>query len=260
MPDYFDRLLARYAPAADSSGGSGGSGGSSGPDSSGGSGARVRVRPRLPGPFERAEALRQGPPEPDEPAALLPSALQPSRPALPLMTRPGRETHTERHTVVRTEQAPQPAGDGPPAPYPAPAPTPLLRPSAAPAPALRPGTAEGTRAARRGGPSAPDAPPTAPAVAAAPARPSAGFARTAVPTAPRGSDTAAARGALGSVGRRAPRPADRVVHVQIGRLEVSAAPTAGTNGSPGGRPAQPAGRPAPVLTLDDYLSRGGKRD
>ncbi|MEE1739337.1 hypothetical protein [Streptomyces sp. BE147] len=252
MPDYFDRLLARYAPVADSSGGPGG------PDSSG---ARVRVRPRLPGPFERAEALRQAPPEPDEPAALLPSAPPHSRPALPLTTRPGRETHTERHTVVRTEQAPRPAWDGPPALSPAPASTPLPRPSAAPAPARRPGTAEGARAARRGGPSAPDAPPTAPAVAAAPVPPSAGFARTAASTAPRGSDTAAARGAaLGSVGRRAPRPADRVVHVQIGRLEVSAAPTAGTNGPPGGRPAQPAGRPAPVLTLDDYLSRGGKRD
>ncbi|MFI8435692.1 hypothetical protein ACIGJO_18450 [Streptomyces sp. NPDC079020] len=246
MPDYFDRLLARYAPVADSS------------DGPGGSGARVRVRPRLPGPFERAEALRQEPPEADEPAALLPSAPPPAPGALPLTARPGRETHTERHTVVRTEQAPRPAGDGRPDLSPAPAPTPLPRPSAAPAPAPRRGTAEGTRAARRGGP---DAPATAPPVAAAPVPQSAGFARTAAPTVPRGSDTAAARGAaLGSVGRRAPRPADRVVHVQIGRLEVSAAPAAGTNGPPGGRPAQPAGRPAPVLTLDDYLSRGGKRD
>ncbi|MEK8145419.1 hypothetical protein NKH18_40795 [Streptomyces sp. M10(2022)] len=48
--------------------------------------------------------------------------------------------------------------------------------------------------------------------------------------------------------------------MQIGRLEVSAAPPPGANGSPAGRPAQQAGRPAPVLTLDDYLSRGGKRD
>lgn len=42
MPDYFDRLLARYTPVP-----------------AAGAGA-ARVRPRLPGPFERVEALRAG--------------------------------------------------------------------------------------------------------------------------------------------------------------------------------------------------------
>ncbi|MFD9421605.1 MULTISPECIES: hypothetical protein [unclassified Streptomyces] len=247
MPDYFDRLLARYAPVAAA-------------DDTEGSGARVYVRPRLPGPFERAEAVRQGPPEPDEPAALIPSAPPPAS-GPPRSMRPEREVHTERHTVVRTEQAPPPGESDRPVRPPAPAPTPLLRPSAAASALLRPGTTEGARAARQGDPSAPDAPAPAPSVAGAPAPAVTGFARTAAPVAPRDSDTAAARGATpGSVGRRAPRPADRVVHVRIGRLEVSAAPPPGANGSPGGPPAQQTGRPAPVLTLDDYLSRGGKRD
>ncbi|MCX4677176.1 hypothetical protein OG413_18035 [Streptomyces sp. NBC_01433] len=247
MPDYFDRLLARYAPVATA-------------DDTGGSGARVHVRPRLPGPFERAEAVRQGQPEPDEPAALIPSAPPPAS-GPPRPWRPEREVHTERHTVVRTEQAPPPGESDRPVRPPAPAPTPLLRPSAAASPLLRPGTAEAARAARRGDPSASDAPAPAPAVATSRAPVAAEFARTSAPVEPRGSDTAAARGAApGSVGRRAPRPADRVVHVRIGRLEVSAAAPPGASGSPGGRTAQQTGRPAPVLTLDDYLSRGGKRD
>ncbi|WP_329206310.1 hypothetical protein OG257_08890 [Streptomyces sp. NBC_00683] len=242
MPDYFDRLLARYTPVAAAT------------DDTG-----VRVRPRLSGPFERAEALRYGQPEPDEPAALLPSAPQAAtNPDLPV--RPAREVHTERHTVVRTEQAPQPAEPGQPVRPAAAGPAPLLRHRAAPSPKTRPRGTDGTRAERRGQQSARDDTTPAPVTAAAPARAAAPPRAAALPT-PRDSDTAAARGAaLASVGRRAPRPAERVVHVQIGRLEVSAAPPPGAHGSPAGRPAQPAGRPAPVLTLADYLSRGGKRD
>ncbi|MFE6036916.1 hypothetical protein [Streptomyces sp. NPDC056452] len=245
MPDYFDRLLARYTPVA---------------AATDDTGARVRVRPRLSGPFERAEALRHGQPEPDEPAALLPSA--PRAATNPGQSvRPAREVHTERHTVVRTEQAPQPAEPGQPVRSAAAVPAPLLRPPAAPSPEARPSGTDGTRAARRGRPSAPDDPASAPVTAAAPARAAAAPPRAALLPMPRDSDSAAARGAaLASVGRRAPRPAERVVHVQIGRLEVSAAPPPGASGSPSGRPAQPAGRPAPVLTLADYLSRGGKRD
>ncbi|MFD4690340.1 hypothetical protein [Streptomyces sp. NPDC058463] len=245
MPDYFDRLLARYTPVA---------------AATDDTGVRVRVRPRLSGPFERAEALRYGQPEPDEPAALLPSAPQAATsPDVPV--RPAREVHTERHTVVRTEQAPQPAEPGHPVRPAAAGPAPMLRHRAAPSPKSRLRGADGTRAARRGQPSAPDDPTPAPVTAAAPAQAAAAPPRAAVLPTPRDSDTAAARGAaLASVGRRAPRPAERVVHVQIGRLEVSAAPPPGANGSPAGRPAQPAGRPAPVLTLADYLSRGGKRD
>ncbi|MGW3723516.1 hypothetical protein ACWD8L_42010, partial [Streptomyces sp. NPDC005133] len=80
------------------------------------------------------------------------------------------------------------------------------------------------------------------------------------PARPRGADTAAARGAaLNGVGRRPPRPAERVVHVQIGRLEVSAAPPPGASRPAGGHPDH-TGRRAPALTLDDYLSRGERRD
>ncbi|MFB4421159.1 hypothetical protein C5F59_008690 [Streptomyces sp. QL37] len=246
MADYFDRLLARYTPAAAA-------------DGTGGPGTRVRVRPRLSGPFERAEALRHGPPEPDEPAALIPSAPRADEGRLHLV-RPGLEVRTERHTVVRTEQAPQP-GQGQPS-LPAEAfPAPLLRPPVTPSPKSRPGGEEAGRAARRARSTAPDAPAPAPAAPGGPAQPAPAPLRVAALPAPRGSDSAAARGAVpGPVGRRAPRQAERVVHVQIGRLEVSAAPPPGANASPAGRPVQRTGRPAPVLTLDDYLSRGGKRD
>ncbi|MDX2731877.1 hypothetical protein PV683_16725, partial [Streptomyces sp. AK08-01B] len=78
---------------------------------------------------------------------------------------------------------------------------------------------------------------------------------------PRGADTAAARGAAPSgIGRRPPRPAERVVHVQIGRLEVSAAPPPGASRPAGGGHPDRTGRRAPALTLDDYLSRGERRD
>ncbi|MER5556013.1 hypothetical protein ABT001_30815 [Streptomyces sp. NPDC002793] len=244
MADYFDRLLARYTPVATADD----------------TGARVRVRPRLSGPFERAEALRYGPPGPDEPAPLIPSAPRadgdPYRPV-----GPDREVRTERHTEVRTERVPWPGGTEQRLLNAADAPAPVLRLSADPAPKARPGGAEGARAVRRGRSPAPDQPAVAPFAPAAPAPVPAAPARAAVPVVPRGSGSpAAVRGAgLGSVGRRAPRQAERVVHVQIGRLEVSAAPRSGA-AAPAGRPAQRTGRPAPVLTLDDYLSRGRKRD
>ncbi|QNE74115.1 hypothetical protein F0344_05400 [Streptomyces finlayi] len=245
MPDYFDRLLVRYTPAGAA-------------DDARDPGTRVRVRPRSAGPFERAEALRHGPPEPDEPAALIPSApaIAPDRPR---SLRPDREVRTERHTVVRTEQVPAPGDARRPAPPAVPAPPP--RSPAAPSPTARPDGTGRVRAVHRGRPSAPDDATSAPLLTAGPAPVAAPPARAAARPAPRDSAAAAARGAvLGSVGRRASRPAERVVHVQIGRLEVSAAPQPGANGSPAGRPAQRTGRPAPVLTLDDYLSRGGKRD
>lgn len=247
MPDYFDRLLARYTPVA-------------GADVTDGPGARVRVRPRLSGPFERAEALRHGQPEQDEPAALIPSAPRAVPEVRPV--RPDREPRTERHTVVRTEQAPRPGEPEQPVPPRSATPaSPLPRPAATASPAGRPGAAQDARAARRGQPSAPDDPMPGSATAAAPAPASAAPARAAALPVPRDIGSAGVRGAaIGSVGRRAPRPAERVVHVRIGRLEVSAAPPPGTNASPAGRPERPAGRPAPVLTLDDYLSRGGKRD
>ncbi|MER7049230.1 hypothetical protein ABT391_30780, partial [Streptomyces jumonjinensis] len=55
----------------------------------------------------------------------------------------------------------------------------------------------------------------------------------------------------------APRPAERVVHVQIGRLEVSAAPPPDARRPPGGG-GENNGRRAPALSLDSYLARGGE--
>ncbi|MFD8192607.1 hypothetical protein [Streptomyces wuyuanensis] len=235
MPDYFDRLLARHtAPAA------------------------PRVRPRLPGPFERVEALRTAPPEAGEPAPLVPVAAQPAAgPAGPV--RRERETRTERHTAVR------PGPERPRAPEP-PAAGPVGRPEpprAAPVAAQRqrPAPESGLRAGGRGTPTAADGvPPRAPGSAVARATAPAPRPAALVPARPRGADTpAGVRGATqGGLGRRAPRPAERVVHVQIGRLEVSAAPAPG-----GGRPAPRPGRterPGPALTLADYLARGEQRD
>ncbi|MFE2178490.1 hypothetical protein ACFXAM_36130, partial [Kitasatospora sp. NPDC059462] len=80
--------------------------------------------------------------------------------------------------------------------------------------------------------------PARPAVAPAPGR------RTTATAAPR-HPTGAGTGA-----RHQPRPAERVVRVQIGRVEVRAAERA---------PAAPRGpaatRPAPAVGLDAYLSR-----
>ncbi|MCX4510849.1 hypothetical protein OHA27_11130 [Streptomyces sp. NBC_01619] len=235
VPDHFDRLLARYtAPGA------------------------ARVRPRLPGPFERVEALRTAPPEPGDPAPLVPAAPPASGPAGE-QPRPVREVRTERHTVVRTE------GARPGEPGPAPAglvpSTPLLLPRAAAAPGPRE-VAAASPPASRGAPSSATAPGTrrqSPGVVARAADPAPASAPLA-PARPRGADTAAARGATPSgIGRRAPRPAERVVHVQIGRLEVSAAPPPGASRPARDRPDH-TGRRGPALTLDDYLARGETRD
>ncbi|MFJ2211167.1 hypothetical protein ACIQVO_06120 [Streptomyces sp. NPDC101062] len=257
MSDYFDRLLARYTPvpAADGSGDSGDAGG---PDPQ-----VTRVRPRLPGPFERVEALRTAPQEPDAPASLVPSAPHPAWGA-PESIRHEREIRTDRQTVVRTEAA-RP-GDRTERTTTTTDPfrveetaRPSARPS--PAPGVRRGAADGSRSARRSASAEAD---TSPVPRGGPVTPSPG-----APVAPRGAtrsprprdtDTTAARGAAQSgVGRRAPRPAERVVHVQIGRLEVSAAPPPGTQRAEADRPG-PAGRRAPVLNLDDYLARGERRN
>ncbi|MFF3244638.1 hypothetical protein ACFYWY_13085 [Streptomyces sp. NPDC002870] len=237
MPDYFDRLLARYTPVPAAGG------------------AAARVRPRLPGPFERVEALRSVEPEPDAPAALIPAAPGPAFGPAELV-RHEREVRTDHHTVVRTETT----WAGEPeirAAQAAPSPGPLLRPAATASATAHPATGVPRPARRAGVPAVADTPRTPPVPAPRETAPP--VAATA-PARPRGADTAAARGAaLSGVGRRAPRPAERVVHVQIGRLEVSAAPPPGASRPAGGRPDH-SGRRAPALTLDDYLSRGEKRD
>ncbi|MCC5031701.1 hypothetical protein DMH02_000080 [Streptomyces sp. WAC 00631] len=48
------------------------------------------------------------------------------------------------------------------------------------------------------------------------------------------------------------------MHVEIGRLEVSAAGAARPGERAGGGSGR-TGRPAPALSLEDYLTRGGRR-
>ncbi|MEU1306867.1 hypothetical protein ABZ443_45255, partial [Streptomyces shenzhenensis] len=132
-PDFLDRLIARHtAPRP----------------------AAVRVRPRLPGPFERVEAVRARTPDPDaadpvaRPAAApAPAAeAEPSRPAAAEVRRyPERE-----RTVVRARPAPaEPAVRPVP---PAPPEAPLLRPVALPAPGPSAVSRTGSRTAGWGRP------------------------------------------------------------------------------------------------------------
>ncbi|MGP3950457.1 hypothetical protein [Streptomyces sp. 7N604] len=241
VPDYFDRLLTRHVPAPGAQ-----------------PRAAVRVRPRLPGPYERVEALRAGPPQPDEPAPLLPAAPRTAGPTGELI-RHEREIRTDHRTVVRSEAAPRGAEE-PRAQAPRPA-APLLRPAAPVTPGPRPAAPDAPRPGRRaGGPAAADGAPRTAAPAPSPRGRGAAPTAAAVPARPRADAATAARGAArAAAARRGSRPAaERVVHVQIGRLEVSAA---GAQGGGRGGPAlgDRAGRPAPALSLEDYLSRGEKR-
>ncbi|MFD7178488.1 hypothetical protein ACFV90_00510, partial [Streptomyces sp. NPDC059904] len=128
-PDFLDRLLARHtAPRP----------------------AAARVRPRLPGPFERVEAVRAAAPAPDDDTLLWPAAAPPAVPPpdAPAPTAVAARTHTERErTVVHTERAAEPQGPRPVAPARAEAPSP--RPAATVARALRPPPDSGRRAAVR---------------------------------------------------------------------------------------------------------------
>lgn len=235
-PDFLDRLIARHAVAA--------------PDT-------VRVRPRLPGPFERVEAVRAGTPEPHAADA---TAWPPATPAVVPDRdgpRPDAEIrrHTERErTVVHTERAPA----EPEAARPAPAAlieAPLLRPVAAPpAAGPLPVSRTGPRSSGRQGPEA----SADRSAASAPAPLGAGAAPAAVvPTAPRPSaaDTTAARTAARQAAARRPgRAPEQVVQVQIGRLEVTAGQPSSRNGAR--QSARPAERPGTTLSLADYLTRG----
>ncbi|MGP3999962.1 hypothetical protein [Streptomyces sp. 8N706] len=234
MADFFDRLLARHAPAPPA----------------GPAGGVVRLRPRLPGPFERAGAAAE-PPELDGAAPDGAAAPERAADAVTFIER-ARETRTDHRTVVRTEAA----EPGPPHPAPAPAAgAPLLRPPARIAPEPRP-------APRTPGPGRPDAPAAEPAAplprsaASVSTPPGTGAAPpAAAPPRPRPTTAATARtAARAAAGRRQQKPAERVVHVQIGRLEVTA--TGGQSRPP--RPERP-GRARPVLALDAYLSREEKR-
>ncbi|WP_128430126.1 hypothetical protein [Streptomyces cyaneus] len=239
VPDFLDRLIARHTPVA-------------------AAGARtdvVRVRPRLPGPFERVEAVRSTAPEPDDGSDLLwpattPSAVHPEQAPRPAAAAP--RTHTERErTVVHTERAP-----ADPAPRPATRAlpeAPLLRPVAPVAAQPRPTPDAAHRGAgrgrtERGAPQSTASVPIPPGTDA--------VSPTAVSAAlrPSAADTAAARDAVRQAAARRPsRAPEQVVQVQIGRLEV----TAGPSPSGGTRQRTPStGRPATTLSLAEYLTQG----
>ncbi|MFF3785798.1 hypothetical protein [Streptomyces sp. NPDC001933] len=235
-PDHFDRLLARHSGGAVPRAGV------------------TRVRPRLAGPFERVEAVRAtGLPEPDGTDPLWPTHSQ----QIVQQGESSRETrevryHSERdRTVVRSETPPAPARLTPRTPTPAPPEVPLLRPAAAPVPRALPETSRRAAARER----TPGTPPRS--AVSAPVPPGADIAAAAVPAPlrPSAMDTAAARDAVRqSPGRRGARGGEQVVHVQIGRLEVTAA------GAPS-PDTRRAGTSAPVrqgatVSLQDYLARG----
>jgi hypothetical protein len=222
--DYFDRLVGRGGPA--------------------------RVRPRLPEPFERADAPH-GPAEPleldeERPAAAPPRPARPAAGPAPLHTAPARAADPAparpappRVTRVLRETAVLAA-----------APAPLLLPPAAPPPPVpppaRPARERAAEPTDRQEPAlAPVLPPTTterPAPGPAPARPAV---RATVPVPD-------ARGTARERDRRRPA-AERTVHVTIGRVEVTAAAPPRRGPAPD-RPR----RPAPTVSLDTYLSRGGE--
>ncbi|WP_210574790.1 hypothetical protein [Streptomyces sp. GESEQ-4] len=234
-PDFLDRLLARHAaPAAAPRPGV------------------VRVQPRLPGPFERIEAVRAGAPEPDGTDLLWPASTPTADPT-PDVPRPapataGPRTVRER-TIVRTERAPaDPVVRSLP---PVVAEAPLLRPATPVTPGPRPAP-DTTR--RTAGPARSDqntsrtaaSAPIPPGTDAAPRTPAPGLR-------PSAAETAAAREAVRQAAARRPgRAAEQVVQVQIGRLEVTAASPAGG----AGRRTETAGRQGATVSLTEYLARG----
>ncbi|MFF8991207.1 hypothetical protein ACF09H_14910 [Streptomyces sp. NPDC014983] len=234
-PDFLDRLIARHAVTA--------------PDT-------VRVRPRLPGPFERVEAVRARGAEPDTdgvtawPSAA-PAAAPPGEGPRPA-TEVRRYTEHER-TVVRTER-PAAETESTRATPPAPAEAPLLRPAAPLTAGPHPAPRGATRGTGRPGPDTGGdrAAASVPAPLGAGAAPAAVVPMAARPSA---ADTTAARTAVRqTAGRRTGRAPEQVVRVQIGRLEVTAAqPPAPGGPRQGGRAAERAGS---TLSLADYLARG----
>ncbi|MER7205144.1 hypothetical protein ABT363_47065, partial [Streptomyces sp. NPDC000188] len=94
-PDFLDRLLARHTAPRQ---------------------AVARVRPRLPGPFERVEAVRAEASASEEDALLWPAATPSAVPLpdAPSPTAVAARTHTERErTVVRSERVAEQQGPRP---------------------------------------------------------------------------------------------------------------------------------------------------
>ncbi|MFF7994345.1 hypothetical protein ACFZDG_31765 [Kitasatospora xanthocidica] len=230
MPDHFDRLVTR-----------------AGPD---GFRAGVRVRPRLPGPFERLDALAPALPVVD--GESFGPGRSVGRPApVPLPRPPAAPLATPVERALRAVVGEDRPAVAPVLPLPR---TPLLI-----APPVTPAAAPAVEPAERRGPARPAAVPTpvtAPHRAAAPELPTVAppaplRPAAAAPASVRRAAVAAAPGqAHGTGTRRQQRPVERVVRVRIGRVEVRAAQPA---------PAAPrkptAARPSPALNLDTYLNR-----
>ncbi|MGW2650130.1 hypothetical protein ACWC2T_35825 [Streptomyces sp. NPDC001393] len=256
MPDHFDRLVGRTAPAAAPLGGA---------DGATDTGV-VRVRPRLPGPFERMDAFG-APVDPLGPDFEERESAEPVRRAESTDVRrtaveaaprrdpaPVQPAVRQLPSVLREQTAPQ-RGVLVPAAVPQPAPEPAAGPARRSAAddghgdpsrrAVDSGRPTAEPALRRA--SSPARQDTARPVAAVPAQTARPAARPAAPAAGRQS-------ARDTTGRRTP---ERTVHISIGRLEVRAAARGGAAAAP--RPserAQRPGRTTPVLSLEKYLSRG----
>ncbi|MFF2658442.1 hypothetical protein ACFVUH_13860 [Kitasatospora sp. NPDC058032] len=238
MPDHFDRLVAKGAPGRDPAG----------------AGAGVRVRPRLPGPFERIDAL--GPTLPAGGGEPVAPGLPDGRPVLALLPRSATP-----HPTPAGETPPAAVGAARPAAAPA---LPLPRTPLLLAPPIAPATARADEPPPRTGAARPAAPaPVTAAPVAAPQRTVAAEPPAGAPPAPvrpavapasgRRAAAVAAPGHASGNGagtRRRPRPVERVVRVRIGRVEVRAAERVQAEPR---RPA--AARPAPALGLDTYLTR-----
>ncbi|MCX2731954.1 hypothetical protein OOZ19_17060 [Saccharopolyspora sp. NFXS83] len=216
MADFFDRLAARHDPV-------------DGP---------VRLRPRLPGPFERVDSLPAASSDSEAPAARTPS---PSPVREREVRRLEREVRTtDRITLVRTEASP--------VERPRPAETPVRQeePESGPRPvvparATQPEQPRGVQAASGEPEPAAPVPERGGALRAAVLPPApAESPRTRITAAASAPRTAPARS-------RASEPADPAVRVEIGRLQVSAAPPQRPPHRP--RPA----RREPAVNLDDYL-------
>ncbi|GHF67017.1 hypothetical protein GCM10018790_51200 [Kitasatospora xanthocidica] len=229
MPDHFDRLVAKGGPGGDRAG--------------------VRVRPRLPGPFERPDALAPAPPVVDEesfgpgrsggrpaPAPLpRPSAAPPAAPVERALRAVAGEDRPSLAPVLPLPRRPLLIAP-PVTPVAAPVVEPTVRREAA-RPAVVPTPVTAPHRATAPGP-----PTVAPPAAVRPAAASASVRRAAGAAAP--------GQAHGTGSRRRQQPVERVVRVQIGRVEVRA-----SQPTPAGPRKPAAARPGPALDLDKYLDR-----
>ncbi|WP_369387703.1 hypothetical protein AB5J72_08860 [Streptomyces sp. CG1] len=255
MPDHFDRLVGRAAPTAAPAGGA---------DGASDAGV-VRVRPRLPGPFERMDAFgaRAEPLGPDfdervpaEPTRRSQSSAAYHRPVEAALRRdvmPAQAGFQQMPLALLEQNAPQ-RGVLMPAAVPQPATETAARPAGRTSgEGERDDAAQRRPVAGRRTPESTVRQESAEARREVAARPAVVPDRTARPVA-RPAGSAAGRQSARDDARQ--RPQERTVHISIGRLEVRAASRRNDAAArPRERAPQP-GRQSPVLSLEKYLSRG----